>query len=163
MDIQKGKINAQEGREINLLFSWKENKKDNKSFFWLVSFLIIIIALAGYLFWQKNFLGCVSLIIAAFIVILLQSDKGEVECKIFSEGIKIKNEFYRWGNIKGFGIIPELEELIVFTKGKLVQRLTVPIKKEDIEKIKNILKKYIPEKKVEITLLDVFRKKIGID
>lgn len=163
MDIQKGKINTQEGEKINLLFSWKENKKDNKSFFWLVSFLIIIIALAGYLFWQKNFLGCVSLIIAAFIVILLQSDKGEVECKIFSEGIKIKNEFYRWGNIKGFGVIPELEELIVFTKGKLVQRLTVPIKKEDIEKIKNILKKYIPEKKVEITLLDVFRKKIGID
>ncbi len=167
IDLKKENENnkKEEGLELKLIFSWKKKKESYKSFLWQFIIGLVAVLSAFYFFWQKNFFGAIAIIMGFLAVILLQrgSDNKEVECSIFNQGIKIKESFFPWRNIRGFGIVEEIEELVILTKGKLVQRVAVPVRKEDSLKIKKILKNYIPEKNIELTLSDIFRKKLGID
>jgi len=152
----------EEKNQISLIFSWKKNNKNQKSFFWQLVAGILGLTIGAYLFFQKNFWGAMTVVLAILTILILQSKNKEAECQILNKGIKINQDFYPWKNLKSFGIKEDLEELFIFTRGKLITTISVPINKKDILKIKGILKNYLPEKEVELSLGDIIARKIGL-
>ncbi len=92
-----------------------------------------------------------AVIIILFVGIIYSQTKKppiEVEIKIFEDGIRIGNRFYKYKEINKFWLIyepPTVKNLYLEFKNKLRPVLPIPLEKQNPIKIRQILLKYIDE------------------
>ncbi len=148
--------------------SWHapEYEYSPKSSAWYWTSLFLALVLIIFALWQKNFLFAVFVFIAELIVFAVADKHPKIwEFTINEKGAYIgKNKFYPYDQIEAFDIhMNEIghDQLVLKTKKKISPIVTINIYKEDQEKIKEFLKKYIPHEEIEISFGDVVSKLIG--
>lgn len=116
------------------------------------NYLTIVLILLAILVWaiiDKNFLFVVILVLTIFIIIFEHKQKPlMVDFYIFEDGLSFSNKFYPWEDIKSFRIVyqpPEVKKLYLDFKPVLTANVSISLEDEDPIKIRQFLKKYIPE------------------
>ena len=74
----------------------------------------------------------------------------------------IDEKMHAWQDIKSFWIFedPEINALSLETKKISVPRLHIPLARQNIGATREVLKKYIPEKKQEESLTDIIARRL---
>ncbi len=144
------------------LFEWKAPKNPIASPYFQVGTLILLLVMSGYLFWQKNYFGVMTLLMAIFLLFISQKGKEELYCAILKEGIRVNNEIFRWENLEGFWIFEGFSEVYLKTKKAFLKNIPIPINKEDSERIRNLMIQFLQEKEIQISLSEIIIKKLGL-
>ncbi len=133
------------------LISWEfpEFQKQNRGLFWYVVSIILSILLLYYSFVTGNFMF-IFIIIMVIIITLMQTVKEpmQVEFSITDTGLSIGEKFFPYDEIKDFWIVyepPEVKKLFINFKSGFRPHLTIELKEQNPNKIRDILSDYIEE------------------
>ncbi len=133
------------------LIKWHfpEFEKPERSMSWYIVMLTIFVALLIYSTVTLNFLFAIIIIMVVIILFLHQrKDPLELEIKITEAGIEIGEKFYAYKDLDKFFIIyepPEISNLYLEFKNKLKPSLSIPLKKENPIKVRDILIDFLAE------------------
>ena len=124
----------------------------------IVLFLLIIgIVTTNYFF--------IVFVILAFFVIMMygKHTPREFTFAIAEEGIYLGKKYYSWKSLKSFWIFERLNpaELSLETEAMLNPYIRIPINNEKPEKIREIMKQFLPEKEHTAFLTDEIARRIG--
>lgn len=140
--------NTQKGESV--LFEWEavEQKLSPKEMLWLGLFALAI--MAALIFWLKNYLGAITILLLYFIFYLYYGRENRL-LKFFlrNNGIETKEKFFFYSTLKSFRIVYQAgstKELKITGKKKLMPEISIPIGETDPTKIREILLKFIPER-----------------
>ncbi len=141
-----------------------EYSPKSSAWYWTSLFLALILII--FALWQKNFLFAIFIIIAELIVFAVADKHPKIwEFTINERGVYIgKNKFYPYNQLEAFDVhINEIDhdQLVLKTKKKISPVVAINIYKEEREKIKEFLKKYIPHEQIDISFSDIISKLIG--
>ncbi len=144
------------------LINWEVKKFENfeRHQWWMVSVFLIFLALLTYSLLSDNFLLSILIIIAGLLIYLFEKKKPETfRFAICKTGIIAHDHFYEFTEIKSFWIFYEpgivgRKELSLKLNNRLMPYAQIPLGKENPNKIRNILLKYIPEDKHNESILD---------
>ncbi|NQU83795.1 MAG: hypothetical protein HQ536_03725 [Parcubacteria group bacterium] len=133
-----------------VLFFWDIHDFDKyeKTILWYVIAGILGIITLAYSIWTMNFLFAV--IILMFAVIILLHDlrvPNLIKCSITETGIVFGSNLYKYSEFENFWILyepPEIKNLYFEFKG-IKPRISIPLEKQDPNKIREILGKYLEE------------------
>jgi len=172
MDRSKEKkILARAIDKASTLHSFRVREEKNKL---NVSMLAIVglvgIALITYFAISQNYLASFLFFLAGITVAIGLYSKNKntqnIICKIKTEGVQINDDLYPYENLKSFWIFydpPYHQELSIRSKKMFTGGyIKIPLGEEDPLKIRKFLIKFIPEKKQEEALVDVFARMVGL-
>lgn len=175
MTADKKKINEKEilaralekASTLHEFHSSEELRKPNKLALLIMG--LASIALIAYFAKSGNYLASFLLFLAGATVVLsiFRRDKNPriIKCKIKSEGVQVNRDLYPYENIKSFWIFynpPSRQELSIRLKNSFSSHVRIPLGDEDPVKIRELLLKFIPEKKQEEAIVDVFARMVGL-
>ena len=130
---------------------------------------LVGIALIVYFAVSMNYLASFLLFLAGVTVVfsIFRKDKNPKikVCKIKSEGVQINRDLYPYENVKSFWIFydpPYRQELSIRLKNTFTSHVRIPLGDEDPVKIRELLLRFIPEKRQEEALVDVFARIVGL-
>jgi len=130
---------------------------------------LVGIALIAYFAKSGNYLASFLFFLAGATVALsiFKRDKNPktIKCKIKSEGVQVNRDLYPYENLKSFWIFynpPYHQELSIRSKNSFASHIRIPLGDEDPVKIRELLLKFIPEKRQEEALVDVFARMVGL-
>ncbi len=144
--IEDKKLNEQMQKPI---LSWDsaEYVHYSKSNNWyvLVSLAGIVIAAGLYYFGQLS--GSIVVVAATAVFAIMSVVKPkEIHCEIFQQGVIIESKPYKYEQFKSFwlttGEIPKIKFKLL---GRLSGEITMPLEKIDIDKVRELLVKHLPE------------------
>ena len=133
------------------LIKWHfpEFEQPERSMSWYVILFVIFAALLIYSIITLNFLFAIIIVMVVVILFLHQrKDPIELEIKITEAGIEIGDKFYAYKELDKFFIIyepPEISNLYIEFKSNLKPDLSIPLKKENPIKIRDILIDFLVE------------------
>ncbi len=152
----------QEKRKI--IHSWTAHEfiYHEKNLNWFLGFALLTIILLGISILTKNYFFAFLIVIASFLI-FIQSQKHprRIKFTISEEGITADDRTFAFSQITSFWIFEEQEKwLSLETKILLQTRVSIPLENESPEKIRNILSKFIPEKKQTEHFSDLIARKL---
>lgn len=146
-------------RQMKILFSWKAPlrpfKKRDKEFWTTV--LAIIFLLSLILFFVKEWFLIAAIISLAFVYYVLSTvPPEEIEYRITTKGISFGEKSYDWDLLWRFWFSNKYSErlLNIDTKLNLPGRLSLVIKKENEQVIKEIMEKYLLNEEAPLTFME---------
>ena len=151
----------------NISWHAPEYEYSPKSDLWYWVSAVVALALIALALWQKNFLFAIFVIIAELVIFSVADKHPKMwEFSIDDKGIYIgKNKAYFYNELEAFDIHwgdeNSYDQLVLKTKKKFTPVVAINIYKEDKEKIREVLKKYIKHEEIEISLSDVLGRLIG--
>jgi hypothetical protein len=147
--------------------SFEEARKPNMPVLLLMG--LAGIALIAYFAKSENYLASFLLFLAGITVVLSivrrEKNPKPLVCKIKSQGVQVARELYPYENLKSFWIFydpPYRQELSIRLRNALASHVRIPLGDEDPVKIRELLLKFIPERKQEEALVDVFARIVGL-
>jgi hypothetical protein len=126
------------------------------------------VGLIAYFAISNNYLAALFFFVALITLVFgVATRKGRrIICTLKADGIAVNRAFYPYSHLKSFWIFydpPSLQELSIKSKKVLGGRyLRIPLESEDPVKIREVLLKFLPEKREEQGLASVFAKIIGL-
>lgn len=140
--------------ETKVLLTWKSPsrpfKKRDKDFFTTIGAIVFLICVI--LLFIKEWFLIAAIVTLSFLVYVLNTvPPEEVEHKITNKGIVSAQKAYNYEDFKGF-LFKESDGFVLLkieSKKGFLNNLILLIKKEDEEKIKNLLAKYLTFKEKE--------------
>jgi len=142
-------------------FTFREKTND---WYWTVGGATVALIILSYFI--DNFLFAIISIIGGFSVALLGAKKpSTLNFKITEKGVQIENKMFLFSDMESFCINEELAyEPRLFTKMKagFLHVITYPIHKEDIEIIKEFLKKHLKEEETPEPFASILIRLIGV-
>ncbi len=148
--------------------SWEtleyEHKDRHPDWFWmagLVGALGIIIAIV-----TLNFLFAVVILIATFTVMMYAAKKPEiVEVAINRRGVRVKNDFYPYSNIKSFAVkdVEEIggDRLILHIDRFFLPHIVIKLEDADTEIVRDFLSEFLMEEPYEEPWIDFITERLG--
>lgn len=129
-------------------------KRRNREY-WVTIFSIAAL-LAFILFLAEGIMPVVLIVSLSFLYYVLSTVQPEsVTYKITNRGIKIVDRYTYWDAITRFWFAKKLDgDLLVFETLNFPGRMELVVLSKDLEQIRNILLKYIPEEKPAQTPVD---------
>jgi hypothetical protein len=122
------------------------------------AFLIALVSV-----FAGNYLLALFIALAAFVLYAGAGRKSNaVKCAITPRGIKIENRVYEFSDLKSFWIFyepPETKELSLESKKTMMPIIRAPLGDTDPMKLREMLLRFIPEKKHEESLTDIIGRK----
>jgi len=148
-----------------LVWQAPEFIKYQKTILWDFGVFIVALLFAFWGVWQHDF----TIIILAILGGVLfwhygTKEPREVTFAIRPDGIQVDALLYRYRNITSFCIFhepPHLNELVIRNKTSLVPLVHINLGANDPQKVKKILKEYIPEQEETYPLSHVISHIIG--
>jgi len=124
-------------------------------------FITICIAAGIFFLWAiftKNILFAMLVILGLFSIIAhaIKTPRN-IHFAITFKGVKIDKTLYAFDNLKSFWIFydpPEVKEISLRSKKTIMPYIKIPLGKQNPVKIRQLLIKYIPEKKHKESLID---------
>lgn len=129
---------------------------------WQIGIAIFFTLSFFFFLWQKNFFGIILILIISFLIFFSPIKKGETHFSISKRGVRIEKEIFPWSNLKSFWIFEEPPEMYLESKKSYLPYIIVPLPEDFIEKAREILLKFLPEKETERSFFDILSKKLGI-
>ncbi len=156
--------NEQENNN-QILVSWTtpEFVQQDKSPAWFWALGIICVALAIVSLLMKNYFFILIIALSAFLIyIQAKKQPRKIEIKISSKKLTIDEKDYEYSEFKSFWIFddPQLHYLNLVSKKLIQPQIQIPLGGQRPESIREILKKFIPEREQEETLTDIITRKI---
>lgn len=134
-----------------ILVKWHfpESEKPERPVSWYIVSFIISILLLLYSVITANFLFAVIIVMVIVILLLNQrKDIIEIDIEITGAGIEVGEKFYPYKDLSKFFIIyepPTISNLYFEFKSKLKPALSIPLKKQNPVKIRDILIQFLEE------------------
>lgn len=129
---------------------------------WYTLMALALIAVIAYALFTNSPLMAITFILIGIIEYIYVSREPELlDFAITEKGILAGREIYEFEQINSFWIFYEpsaIKSLSLFTKGKLLPYIHIPLHEENPEEIRDILVKYISEKKQEPRLADTLNR-----
>ncbi len=158
-DFQSRPIEVLPVHEIKILFSWRAPgrvfKRRNREFWFTV--LSIAFLLSVIFFFIKEWPLIAVLAALIFVYYVLSSfPPEEIDYQITNKGIRFSGKEYLWEEISRYWISEKWKQKILNfeTKLRFPAKIEFLFKNEDEERIREILKKYIPEETPPSSFLD---------
>ncbi len=157
-------LNEQE-KNSEILFSWTtpEFIQGEKSTGWFWALGIISLAMIVVSLLMKNFLFALIIVLATFLIyIQAKKHPRKIKITLTEKGVTIEEKNYDWSDFRSFWIFeaPEIRSLSLLSKKITQPQIYIPLDEQSPEKIKEILIKFLPEKKQEESLIDAIARKI---
>ena len=143
---------------------YEAQEKSPGWYFVLSALAIILIALS---FYAGNPLFAFFILIATIILASFSKREPEIfKFKINKEGVAIGEEvFHYYDSLDGFGVLEhshKLDEVVIHKKRLLTPFIKLPIDSRTLPRAKRILKKHLPEKEYQDSLIDVISERLRI-
>ena len=151
----------------NISWHAPEYEYSPKSSLWYWVSVVVALILIALALWQKNFLFAIFVVVAELIIFSVADKHPKMwEFSIDGRGIYIgKNKAYFYDDLEAFDIHwsdeNNYDQLVLKTKKKFTPIVTINIYKEDKEKIREFLKKYLKHEEIEISLSDILGRLVG--
>lgn len=152
--------------ESRALFAWDapEFIKYEKDLQWLLSLIIIVIALIGYFLLTQNYLGAIVTILSSFMIYLysLREPRG-IHFEILPLGVVTGEKLYEFDRLKSFWIfyeLPDFKEVSIRTKATFSPYLYLPLGSTNPVEVRNALLKFLPEKEEHELLTNRIARKL---
>ena len=140
-----------------------DHHRKNADWFWGLGIVTVAVFIASLLL--KNFLFGLFALLAGFSLALYSARKPEMaEFVIDHRGIKINKTLYDFENLKHFWVHYEPQykkELILESNKTFMHHITIPLANENPVEIREYLLQYLPEEKIEESLIDILGKLLG--
>ena len=118
------------------------------------------------IFFHKNTLTVVSMIMSALVLILYTNKKSEMsQISINELGISIDNQPYSYKELKSFWIeyaLGDIKELSLESKKWYLPYIKISIENQNPMELRAMLSNFLPEKEHEVSLIDLFAQKLGM-
>jgi hypothetical protein len=135
-----------------------EFQQYSKNTSWFVVGGLIAFSLFLWAALTKNFLLVILVILGYFTVMAFALKKPrKIRLAITPRGVMIDRVLYRFDNLKSFWIFydpPELKELSLRSKKTIMPYIKIPLGQQNPVKVRQVLLKYLPERKQEESLID---------
>lgn len=132
--------------------SWKipEHNYEKRSKTWYIIFSTVMIALAAYSIYTKNFLFLIVVALGTVLMFTVYDKEPEmINFEIEGDGIIYNNKFYDYDEIKDFSVIykpkQKIKQLYFVFNNSLKPRLSVPLMDENPVQVRNYLIQYLDE------------------
>jgi len=165
--VEEEQAETEEPEKIETV-SWcaPEYEYSPKSSLWYWTSLLLALVLIVFALWQKNFLFAVFVFIAELIIFAVADKRPKIwEFTIDEKGVYIeKDKFFPYDQLEAFDVHineTEYDQLLLKTKKKISPIVTINIYKEEREKIRKFLEKYIPREQIDISFGDIIGRLIG--
>lgn len=160
---------AEHVEKASVLYAFKVSEEKNPANIRILGVAALVgIAVIAYFAFTGNYLASFFFLIAGMLVSygIYQRKSREVVCKIRAQGVQVNRDLYPYETLKSFWIFydpPYHQELSIrsrkaFTGGYI----KIPLGDEDPVKIREVLIKFLPERKQEEALVDVFARMVGL-
>lgn len=159
--------NTAKANAESLQIEWQapeyEFRKKTADWFWATG--IIAIALIFSAIVLKNILFAVLILIGGFSLMLYAARKPKIiSFSIGPKGVQIAERIYYYDDLKSFWVNynpPQTKELIIESKKTFMPRVAVMLGDTDPTKARNYLLKFLPEQKIEESLITTISKILG--
>lgn len=147
-------------RQLKVLFIWKAPlrpfKRRDKEFWTTVLAIIFLLSLILFLAGGQFMLIAVIVSLAFVYYVLSTVPPEEIEYRITNKGVSFEEKSYDWDLLWRFWFSDKYSQrlLNIDTRLSLPGRLIFVIKKEDEQKIKEIMEKYLLNEEAEPTFFD---------
>ena len=129
----------------------------NAEWFWALG--ILALALIVFSILLKNYFLIIIIALAGFILYARKNKRRDlIDFRLDNQGLRIDRKFYSYENFESFWIF-QGNEIAFRNKKRLMPLLIVPFNGDDESAIKKILFNYLPESEEEESFLDLLRKK----
>lgn len=142
-----------------------EFQKNSQSLGWKIAIMGIS---AIFLIWRLIVLDLMGALLAGLIglvfYLLSRQEPRRIIFGLRPEGVVIDGKLHPYSQFKSFEIFydpPQIEELALESHRIIIPRLYLPLAGQDPKKIRNFLKKYLPEKTKGYSITDIFSKILG--
>jgi len=139
-----------------------EQYEKGKSWYVITGIIAVILFLIAI--FTKNFLFALMITLAYFIISAYASKKPqEIKLTITSQGVKVKQILYTFENLSSFWLFydpPEIKELSLRSKKSIMPYIRIPLGEQDPVAIRQMLIKYLPERKHKESLIDNLARQI---
>lgn len=150
-----------------ILYEWEapEFTKYEKDVYWTAILVIGSAAIMIFFLLTKNYIG--ALVIAMLAILVYVYSKKEprlIRFAITPMGIKIENKLHKFEELKSFWIFyepGEIKELSVRTKQLINPYLGLPLGNAKPVTIRQIMLKFLPEKKQEEPVANILARRLG--
>jgi hypothetical protein len=153
-------INKESEANSSVLIQWQapEFNYSPKSGFWYFWLFFATALLLGFAFYAKNY-SFGLIILLSFILIFVWSRKTPriVDFAVTKQGIMISGKLHHFGELESFWIFyepPEIKEVSVKSKKKILHYLKMPLEGENPARIRKTLIEYLPEVEQEESIFD---------
>ena len=133
-----------------------------------LSLLITALALAGgaMLFWQKDTLTAIFLVLSSLVLILYSNKRPEISRIIVNQkGITVGDTLHYYKDLRSFWIHYDpgsSKELSLESKKWYMPYIKVSIENNNPLDIRSLMINFLPEKEHENSLVDIIARKIGL-
>jgi hypothetical protein len=135
-----------------------------KSKNWFIATGLIAGLLLLWTIFTKNIFFALLIILSYFLVTIFALKKpNQVRLSIKPNGIKVNQITYRFDNLKSFWIFyepPKVKELSLRSKKTIMPYIKIPLGEQNPVQVRQVLIKYLPEKKHKESLIDEFVRQI---
>lgn len=144
---------------IFLHWQAKEYHKQEKSKRWYLIVSTLLACIIFYaLFTNSPVMAITFILIGVVGFLLLEKDPSPVDFTITEDGITARNELYTYEHINSFWIFyePEGKQYIsLHTQAEILPYVKIPLGDMDPTEIRDILLRYLPEKKHQEGVIDI--------
>ena len=140
--------------EENEFIRWSvleyEDRPKTRDWFWAIGIIAVCGFIASIIY--KNYLFAILILLSTVVILMFSVRKPEqVEVEIGPRGIKVKNNFYAYQNLKGFAVVVEPEEkTLLLESGRIfLPIIAVPLGETDPEKLRYFLSSFVEEKNIK--------------
>lgn len=137
--------------EDHTILSWKapEFHHYKKNEWWFPLQALVTLVLTAFFVLTKQYLVAIIVVLGAITIYQLAHQEPEVSPVIFSpDGIKFRGQLILYNRLKSFWIIEagSVRKLYLQKIERLSAPVSIPVVREDVEKIRDFLKNYLPER-----------------
>lgn len=136
--------------------------KKDKTWFFLAGIFFGLLMI--WSLWTKNILFAIFIALSYFLIVVFGLKKPETTyISINHRGVRINTNFHEYNALKSFWIFyePPVRELSLKSKRKTASYIKVPLGDQNPVEIRDVLMKYLPEKKQAESLIDNLFRAIG--
>lgn len=132
---------------------------------WYLIMGLIAAGLTAWAVFSKNyFFGLFVLLAYISLALMAQKKPEQIQSAITSKGVSINQTVYLFENLKSFWIFYDpgrISQLSLRSKKLIMPYIKIPLGKTNPAKVRQLLIKYIPEKKQEESLIENLAKRVG--
>ena len=128
-----------------------DHQKRGSDWYWVLGILSLAVAIS-VAFLGNAMLGIIIVVAAAGLMLVSREGPREIDVTISPRGVKIRNDLYRFDNLKSFWIEEEEEDLptlILHSERLILPHIRIHIEEVDPDEVRSFLLSFLPEKEHE--------------
>ncbi|MEI8103639.1 MAG: hypothetical protein WCG84_01905 [Candidatus Moraniibacteriota bacterium] len=150
------------------IFEWQVHETETqapsrKLLFWLG---VALLGIIGYELFVNNPIVAITFILIGITgYILLHREARFLHCRIFPQGVGVNSELFPFDQMDHFWIFenePGSSFVRFKTKTLIEPFVDIPLGDTDPQELRQILGSFIPEERIDLTLVDIFSRMLHI-